>query len=493
MATGGRMENSPHVALLPSAGMGHLTPFLRLAATLAGRGCTVTLVVTHPTVSLTESQHITHFLSTHPQVHSLNFHILPFDDPITDNSIPTDPFFLQFEAIQRSGHLLPPLLSSLSPPLSSLVTDIMLAPTIDPVSTHLCLPNYVLFTSCAKMLALVAHFPTVSDKGISIDLDPNFDIPGLPTLPKSWLPPPLFDQTHIFRRLLISNGRGLIKAKGILTNTFQALESETLATLNDGKIVSGLPPVLAIGPLEPYEYGQGPWISWLSAQPAGSVMYVSFGSRTALSKEEIRELGDGLEKSGVRFLWVLKGNKVDKEDSQEIEDLVGYDFLKRVKNRGLIVKDWVDQWVILEHVAIGGFLSHCGWNSVTEAAWHGVPVLAWPQHGDQKLNASIVKSSGLGLWEESWGWGGEKLKGEEIGKRIREFMENEELKKKATNVGEEARKAAGKGGNSEKALIEFMQTSKKILNVIGTDRSSIFEDLYDFCCKADDDDDDGRQ
>ncbi|XP_042517098.1 UDP-glycosyltransferase 708G1-like [Macadamia integrifolia] len=463
MASGGSCkENHPHVALLPSAGMGHLTPFLRLAATMAARGCTVTLITPHPTVSLAESQHITHFLFTHPHVHRLDFHILPIDEPITANSTNTDPFFLQFEAIQRSAHLLPPLLSSLSPPLSSLVTDIMLASTIAPLATYLCLPNYIFFTSSAKMLSLFAHFPTVVHKGVSDDLDTNFIIPGLAPLPKSWLPPPLFDLTHIFTRLLVSNGRGLIKATGILTNTFQSLEAETLAALNDGKVLSGLPPVLAIGPLEPYEYGQGPWLSWLDAQPAGSVVYVSFGSRTALSKEQIRELGDGLGKSGCRFLWVLKGKKVDQEDDVEIEDLVGHDFLKRVENRGLVVKDWVDQWVILEHVAIGGFVSHCGWNSVTEAAWQGVPVLAWPQHGDQKLNATVVESIGLGSWEESWGWGGEELKGEEIGKQIRELMGNEEMKKKATQVREEARKATGKGGSSERALMEVTKTSRKM-------------------------------
>ena len=48
------------------------------------------------------------------------------------------------------------------------------------------------------------------------------------------------------------------------------------------------------------------YMSWLDSQAMESVVYVSFGSRTAMSRDQIRELSEGLERSGHRFLWVLK-------------------------------------------------------------------------------------------------------------------------------------------------------------------------------------------
>jgi len=43
------------------------------------------------------------------------------------------------------------------------------------------------------------------------------------------------------------------------------------------------------------------------------------------------------------------------------------------------------------------FLTHGGMNSVSEALWHEVPLLVYPQHGDQHLVAARVASLGAGL------------------------------------------------------------------------------------------------
>ncbi|KAG6528548.1 hypothetical protein ZIOFF_010726 [Zingiber officinale] len=44
----------------------------------------------------------------------------------------------------------------------------------------------------------------------------------------------------------------------------------------------------------------------------------------------------------------------------------------------MAVKDWVEQAEILRHRAVGGFVSHCAWNSVTEAALYEYRVVATP-------------------------------------------------------------------------------------------------------------------
>lgn len=257
----------------------------------------------------------------------------------------------------------------------------------------------------------------------------------------------------------------MIQSDGILVNTFQTIEQDSLGALNDGKVVNGLPRVTAIGPFPPLGIERTQSIPWLDDQPDGSVLYVSFGSRTAMSREQIRELADGLEKSGCRFLWVVKEKKVDREDGGELGEVVGDGFMERVKERGLVVKNWVNQEEIMSHKAVGGFLSHCGWNSMSEAMWNGVPILAWPQHGDQKMNAFVVVKIGLGLWEEEWGWGGGKVvvKGEEIGEKVREIMGNEMVKVKAKCVREEARRAMEDGGGSKKGLMEVIETWEKSL------------------------------
>ncbi|XP_057482769.1 UDP-glycosyltransferase 708C1-like [Actinidia eriantha] len=276
----------------------------------------------------------------------------------------------------------------------------------------------------------------------------------IPGFDPSNIPPPVFNPNHLFPSILLSNARFFPEAKGLLLNTFERFESETIDALNNGRVLSCLPPVHPIGPLEPSELEKGHRLPWLDDQSVGSVVYISFGSRTAMSKDQIRELENGLEISGCAFLWVLQTRKVDTDDNEELQEVLEESFLERTTNRGIVVKEWVKQEEILAHPAIGGFVSHCGWNSVTEAARHGVPVLAWSQHGDQRVNAEVVERAGLGVWVREWGWGVDRLvRGEEIGEKVREMMSDRELRNRAREVGEEARKAWEVNGSSEKALM----------------------------------------
>ncbi|KAL1812333.1 hypothetical protein ACET3Z_022398 [Daucus carota] len=459
MSTSSNQPLQPHIALFPSAGMGHLTPFLRVAAMLDAHNVNVTLITPQPTLSAAESDTIDSFFAIHPQIKRLDFHVIPYNPPTPD-----DPFFIQWEATNRSLHLLPPLISSSSPPLTAFFSDFSMATNMIPITDGLGIPNFILLTTSARFLSVMAYSPFLSSPEISNTNMNHITIPGLTSnIPKSSIPPPLLRPgKSLFASTLASNILSFSKVKGILLNSFEFFESETITAFNNDQVQQGFPPVLPIGPISPYGLVQDHHpLPWLNEQPAKSVLYVSFGSRTALSKDQIKALAEGLDRSGHRFLWVLKGGKVDKEDKEELDELLGHSFLERTRNKGIVVKGWVSQEDILQHPAVGGFVSHCGWNSVMEAALHGVPVLAWPLHGDQRINAELVEKSGLGLWEREWGWGGEKLiDGEEIAEKIKVVMEDEVLRGKACNVGKEARRAVQKDGGSEKVLAQVINSLK---------------------------------
>ncbi|CAL9102243.1 unnamed protein product, partial [Musa textilis] len=95
-----------------------------------------------------------------------------------------------------------------------------------------------------------------------------------------------------------------------------------------------------------------------------------------------------LETWGSPFIWVIRPGKqaaeVERWLSEEFEERV------RVRSRGLVIRGWAPQMVILSHPAVGGFVTHCGWNSILEGISAGLPMVTWPHFGDQFLNQKLV-------------------------------------------------------------------------------------------------------
>ncbi|PON96326.1 UDP-glucuronosyl/UDP-glucosyltransferase [Trema orientale] len=462
-SSGNDLKPTPHIALLPSAGMGHLTPFIRLVALLTSNNVKVTFITPYPTVSISESESFSQLFSTFPQITRKQLHLLPLEDSLSKSE---DPFYYHFELIRRSSHLLSPLLASLSPPLSALVTDMSLTSTVIPITDALQIPNYIFFTSSAKMLSLFISFHTL----VELKAKDFIEISGIELIPRSWIPPPLLEDTNNLMKIYFTeSGKKMKDSSGILVNTYESIDGESLAALNKGLVLKGLPPVIAIGPLPPFKFEKSQPVAWLDDQQAESVLYVSFGSRTAISREQIRELGHGLVRSGKRFLWVIKDKKVDQEDEVELVDLIGHGLMERVKERGMVVKNWLNQEEVLSHPAVGWFLSHCGWNSITEALWHGVPMLLWPQHGDQKINADLVERIGVGMWVKNWGWGGDPIvvvKGKEIAETVVKMTGNEFLRERSAQVRDGARMAVGEGGSSYERLNDLIDSWKSSARVV---------------------------
>ena len=51
----------------------------------------------------------------------------------------------------------------------------------------------------------------------------------------------------------------------------------------------------------------------------------------------------------------MKKGKNEKEE----EDWLPKGFEKRKEGKGLILRDWAPQVLILDHEAVGGFVTHC--------------------------------------------------------------------------------------------------------------------------------------
>nr|KYP33872.1 Anthocyanidin 5,3-O-glucosyltransferase [Cajanus cajan] len=457
--------------------MGHLNPCLRIPTLFLRHGCKATLITPKPTVSIAESNLISRFCSSCPhQVTQIDLNLITLD-PATVNT--DDPFFIQFDTIRRSVHLLSPIFSSLSTPLTAFIYDVTFISPLLPITDKLSCPSYIYFTSASRMLSFFAHYHVLAASNTDPHPHPSsfigdeVKIPGLALpIPRSSVPGLLLQPCkNFFQSLFMEDSCKLVKLDGVFINSFEEFEGEALAALNGGKVVKGLPPVYGVGPLmacefENEEQGQrgcmGSILEWLDGKSEGSVVYVSLGSRTETRREQIKDMALGLIESGYSFLWVVKLKRVDREEEEGLEDVLGSELMNKVKEKGVVVKEFVDQMGILGHPSVGGFVNHGGWNSIIESVWQGVPIMTWPHHGDQKITSEAVRMSGVGIWPQEWGWGTQEVvKAKEIANRIKELMGNESFRVKVAEMKEAARRAAGVGGSCEAIVQRQIEEWKK--------------------------------
>lgn len=194
---------------------------------------------------------------------------------------------------------------------------------------------------------------------------------------------------------------------------------------------------------------------WLDAKPEGSVVYVSFGTLTHFSPPEMRELARGLDLSGKNFVWVVGG--ADTEESEWMPD--GFAELVARGDRGFIIRGWAPQMLILTHPAVGGFVTHCGWNSTLEAVSAGVPMVTWPRYADQFYNEKLVVELlkvGVAVGSTDYASmletrraviGGEVI-AKAIGRVMGDGEDAEAIREMAKELGEKARRAVANGGSS---------------------------------------------
>jgi hypothetical protein len=204
-------------------------------------------------------------------------------------------------------------------------------------------------------------------------------------------------------------------------------------------------------------------IKWLNSKKLKSVLYACLGSQCRLVPSQLIELGLGLEMSNQPFIWVIK--KGERFDELE-EWLVKENFEERIKDRGLLIKGWAPQMLILSHPSIKGFLTHCGWNSTIEAICSGIPMITWPMFAEQFFNEKlIVEILKVGVRvgvEVAVRWGDEEkfgvlVKREEVKRAIEKVMNGgEEMRRRAREISLMTTMAMEDGNGSSWLNVEFL-------------------------------------
>lgn len=255
-----------------------------------------------------------------------------------------------------------------------------------------------------------------------------------------------------------------------MVNSFKELEGGAIKALQEEE--PGKPPVYPIGPLVQMDGAdeKSECLRWLDDQPRGSVLFVSFGSGGTLSYDQLNELALGLEMSEQRFLWVVRSPN-DKSaiatyfsvnSQNDPFAFLPKGFLERTKGYGLVVPSWAPQVQVLSHGSTGGFLTHCGWNSTLESMVNGIPLIAWPLHAEQKMNAVMLTEDLKVALRPRIGENG-IIGRAEIAKVVKVLMEGEEGKKirsKMTDLKDAAARVLGEDGDSTKSLAELAQKWK---------------------------------
>ncbi|KAI7754885.1 hypothetical protein M8C21_026469 [Ambrosia artemisiifolia] len=266
------------------------------------------------------------------------------------------------------------------------------------------------------------------------------------------------------------------RSYGLVHNTFYEIEPDYVDHFRKVKDTK----VWHIGPLFQFFVEEGcgndvsdkhDCLSWLDDQKPKSVIFACFGSMVRFLEAQITEIALALEESKRPFIWVV--GKTGSEGIGGLPD--GFEERVKTENKGLIITGWAPQVEILKHSAVGGFLTHCGWNSVLEAVVIGVPLITWPLYAEHFYNEKLVELLGIGVGVGADVWNLRfEISGPIIGKqRIIEAIEvltsdslvAKRIRQNSKELAIKAKKVVEEGGssyNSLTALIEELKVVKLI-------------------------------
>ncbi|KAJ4821743.1 UDP-Glycosyltransferase superfamily protein [Rhynchospora pubera] len=391
------------VLLFPFPLQGHINPMLALASMLHSRGSPITIFHTHYNSGAIDrsSKHPSYrFIEIPDQVSNFRSssqdNVLSLIRLLNDNC--TEPFHRHLAQV----------LSDTDDDTPCLVLD-MHWYKMNPVAKVLGVPTLVLRTGSAASLNGFIALPALYRKGILpsraqvAEWEMEAAVEELPPLKVKDMIAVGNDREELlsFVALDAENAR---TSAGIIINTSDALESAELEKLRSDLSL----PVFAVGPL--HKFATRPeatnssslWpvqgrqdedrmcMEWLDSQDPRSVLYVSFGSLASVDRSDFTEMAWGLANSGRPFLWVIRPGSVKGLllDSALPDGLFGNG--TAIRSGIAKIVEWAPQRDVLKHRAVGGFWTHCGWNSTLEALTEGVPVICTPFFSDQMGNTRYM-------------------------------------------------------------------------------------------------------
>ena len=460
------------LVFVPSPGVGHLAATVEMAKLISDRDdrLSVTIFIMKLPFESEDGK------TTESVASSIRFITLPRIEISSSSSTSPANFFTDVakaytplareavhELMTRSG----------SVRLAGFVIDMFCTSMID-VANEFGVPSYLFFTSSAAFLGFVLHLQSLHDHhNLEItefkDSDAELEVPSfVHSVPGKVFPSVVFDKEGDEIPILLHHTQRFRETKGIIVNTFVELESHAINSFSGDTS----PPIYPIGPIlntevESSEVQQQAIeiMNWLNDQPPSSVVFLCFGSMGSFNGEQVREIAHGLEGSGCRFLWSLrqpppKGKMEYPIEYGNKEEVLPEGFLDRTTKIGKVI-GWAPQVAVLAHPAVGGFVSHCGWNSTLESLWYGVPTATWPMYAEQQLNAfQMVKDLELAVeikidYDKDKGY---IVSSQDIEKGLRQLMDaDSEVRKKRQKMQEKSRKAMMDGGSSYSYLGYFIE------------------------------------
>ncbi|CAK7330425.1 unnamed protein product [Dovyalis caffra] len=447
---------SCHVVALSYPGRGHVNPLMNFCNILASRkpDTLITFVVTEEWRSLLSS-------NTNIRPSNLQFGSIP-------NVIPSelvrnaDPIGFVEAVLTKMEAPFEELLDGFDQPLGPtlIMTDPLLFWAIG-VGNRRNIPVAAFFPMSSTVFSVFYHLDLLAQHGhLPVDLSAKGNeiadyIPGVSPFRLLDVPSFIFASNQYMLHRTLDLVSWIPKAQYLLLSSIYELESQVIQALKAEISI----PVYTIGPAIPTlelrdnsssssNDSELNYLQWLDCQPESSVIYVSLGSHVAVSSAQMDEIAAGLHDSGVRFLLVAR------HETSRLRQACG--------DMGL-VEPWCDQLRVLCHSSVGGFLTHCGWNSVKEGVFAGVPFLTFPLFADQLTNSKVIVED----WKIGW-----KIKKEmaantlatreEIAGLVQKFMDLEraevkEMRRRSRELQEVCEHAIAEGGTSEIDINAFIR------------------------------------
>nr|AER40963.1 UDP-glucose glucosyltransferase [Saussurea involucrata] len=478
------------LVFIPAPGVGHIMSTMEMAKLLINRHQSIatTVLLIHPPYSSSVLTNYIQSLLTNP-IQRIRFIQLPQDQETASKLDLKAPFTSFYEFINSHRNYVRNVVSDmLSRPgsvrITGLVVDILCTGMID-VANEFSIPSYAFFTSNAAFLGFKLYMDTLcrnqKQEGIIAlsKSDGELRIPSF-VKPVPMTVYPAVYQTRDGLDFLTVSIQKFREAKAIMVNTFLELETHAIESFSS---YTNFPSVYAVGPVLNLNGVAGKdedkdVIRWLDGQPPSSVVFLCFGSMGSFEEVQLKEIAYALERSGHRFVWSVRrppspeqSFKVLPDDYDDPRSILPDGFLERTNGFGKVI-GWAPQVSILAHEAVGGFVSHCGWNSVLESICCKVPILAWPMMAEQHLNARmVVEEIKIGLRVETCdGSVRGFVQADGLKKMVKELMEGENgeiVRKRVEGIGEGAKKAMAEGGSSWRTLNELIDELQCVRNSNG--------------------------